>query len=127
MKRMKISAWASLTFCIAVVSLLAACATNPVRVLPRVGVPMYPPTEPGTILVLREEPARPFEILGQIIIEPEAVLPASDIERMLRQEAARMGADAVVIVSNMTMRVGETREDMAGGQIIAANAIRYKD
>jgi hypothetical protein len=128
MKRMKIMAWASLTILIAVVSLLAACATsNPVRVLPRVGVPLYPPTEPGTILVLREEPRRPFEILGQIIIEPEAVLPASEIERMLRQEAARMGADAVVIVSNMTMRVGESREEMAGGQIIAANAIRYRD
>jgi hypothetical protein len=128
MKRMKIAAWASYAIFIAVVSLLAACTTtNIVRVLPRVGVPLYPPTEPATILVLREEPSRPFEILGQIIIEPEAVLPAPEIERMLRQEAARMGANAVVIVSDMTMRVGETREEMMGGQIVAANAVRYRD
>jgi len=28
---------------------------------------------------------------------------------------------------DMTMRVGESREEMAGGQIVVANAFRYKD
>ena len=128
MKRMKSTAWRSITVFIAAVSLLTACMiTNPVRVLPRVGVPLYPPTDPATILVFSESPSRPFEILGQIIIEPETVLPASDIEQMLRREAARMGANAVVLVSDMTMRAGESREEMAGGQIVVANAIRYRD
>jgi hypothetical protein len=128
MKRMNIRAWSSLAIVIAVVSLLAACATtNTVRVLPRVGLPLYQPTEPTAVMVLRGEPSRPFEVLGQIIIEPDADLPVPDIERMLRQEAARMGANAVVILSDMTMRVGESREEMTGGQVVVANAIRYKD
>lgn len=128
MKRIKIVAWVDYTITLAVILLLAACMTsNMVRVLPRVGVPLYPPTEPTTILVLHEEPSQPFEILGQIIIEPEAALPVPEIEQMLRKEAARMGANAVVILSDMTMRVGESREEMAGGQIVAANAIRYRD
>jgi hypothetical protein len=126
MNRTKI--WGALTMAIAVVLLLTSCmTTNAVRVLPRVGVPSYPPTDPATILVLRAEPSQPYEVLGQIIIEPEADLPASQIDQMLRQEAARMGAHAVVIVSDMTMRVGESREEMKGGQVVAANAIRYKD
>ncbi len=128
MNRMKILAWAALSIFIASVSLLTACTTtNVVRVLPRVGMPLYPPTDSATILVLRAEPERPFEILGQIILEPVKVLPVSEIERLLRQEAARLGADAVVIVSDMTMRVGETRSEMEGGQIVTANAIRYKN
>lgn len=118
----------ALTLAISVVLLLTACmTTNMVRVLPRVGMPTYPPTDPSTILVLREEPSAPHDVLGQIVIEPETVLPMSKIEQMLRQEAARMGADAVVIVSDMNMRVGESREEMVGGQVVAANAIRYRD
>jgi hypothetical protein len=128
MNRTKKLAWAALTVFTTVLSLLAACTTtNIVRVLPRVGVPLYPPTDSATILVLRQEPSRPFEILGQLVIEPENVLPMPEIERMLREEAAHMGANAVVIVSDMTMRVGETRAEMEGGQIVVANAIRYKD
>jgi hypothetical protein len=128
MKRMKIRAWSSLTIVLAVVWLVAACATtNTVRVLHRVGVPLYQPTEPTAVMVLQGEPSRPFEVLGQIIIEPQADLPVPDIERMLRREAARMGANAVVILSDMTMRVGESREEMAGGQVVVANAIRYRD
>jgi len=116
-----------LTAILFTVFLTACMTTNPVRVLPRVGASLYPPTEPETVLILRMEPSKPYEILGQIIIEPESVLPAAQIEQMLQQEAARIGADAVVIVSDMSMQVGETREEMSGGQVIAANAIKYKN
>jgi hypothetical protein len=121
-------AWTALPVILVVVSLVAGCpTTNIVRIMPTVGTPVYPPTDPTTIMILRTQPLRPFETLGQIILEPEAVLPVPEMEQKLRQAAASMGANAVVIISDMTMLAGSHRSEASGGQIISANAIRFKD
>jgi hypothetical protein len=90
---------------IVVVSLFAGCTTtaNTVRIMPTVGMPAYPPTDPTTVMILRAQPLSPFETLGQIILEPEAALSVPEIEQKLRQAAASMGANAVVFISDMTM------------------------
>jgi hypothetical protein len=128
MNRKRSLALTALTVVIAGVSLLAGCpAANTVRIMPAVGMPAYSPTEPATVMVLRAEPLRPFEILGHIILEPEDVLPVPELEQKLRQAAASMGANAVVITADMSMKVGSHRSEAAGGQVVDAVAIRFKD
>jgi len=128
MNRTRILAWTALPVIIVAVSLFTGCPTaNTVRIMPTVGMPAYSPTDPTKVMILRTQPLRPFETLGQIILEPEAALSVPEMEEKLRQAAASMGANAVVIISDMTMLAGSHRSEASGGQIISANAIRYKD
>lgn len=100
------------------VMLLSGCTTvAPVRIVPTEGAPHYAPTDPASVMVLRADPLRPFENLGQVVLDPGGTLPVPEMEQKLRQAAARMGANAVVIISDMTMLKGP----------ILAFAIRYKD
>ena len=100
------------------VMLLAGCAAVvPVRIVPAEGTPHYPPTDPASVTVLRSEPPRPFETLGQVVLDPGHTLPVPEMEQKLRQAAASMGANAVFIISDMTTLKGP----------IFAHAIRYKD
>lgn len=100
------------------VMLLTGCASvAPVRIVPAEGVPHYPPTDPTSVTVLHSEPPRPFEILGQVILDPGHTLPVPEMEQKLRQAAASLGANAVFISSDMTTLKGP----------IFAYAIRYKD
>jgi hypothetical protein len=78
-------------------------------------------------MILRTQPLSPSENLGLIILEPETVMSVPEIEQKLRQVAASMGANAVFIMSDMTMLAGSHRSEASGGQIIHANAIRFKD
>ena len=100
------------------VMLLAGCTTvTPVRIVPAEGIPHYPPTDPASVTVLRSEPPRPFETLGQVILDPGHTLPVPEMEQKLRQAAASLGANAVFISSDMTTLKGP----------VFAYAIRYKD
>jgi hypothetical protein len=100
------------------VMLLAGCTTvTPVRIVPTEGTPHYPPTDPASVMVLRSEPPRPFETLGQVVLDPGHTLPVPEMEKKLRQAAASLGANAVFISSDMTTLKGP----------IFAHAIRYKD
>jgi hypothetical protein len=101
------------------VMLLAGCASvvAPVRIVPAEGVPHYPPTDPSSVTVLRSEPPRPFETLGQVVLDPGHTLPVPEMEQKLRQAAASLGANAVFISSDMTTLKGP----------VFAYAIRYKE
>jgi len=100
------------------VMLLAGCtAVAPVRIVPIEGTPHYPPTDPASVMVLRSEPPRPFETLGQVVLDPGHSLPVPEMEQKLRQAAASLGANAVFISSDMTTLKGP----------VFAYAIRYKD
>lgn len=107
---------------------VAGCTTaNPVRIVPLVGVNSYSPTDPATVMVLRSEPQRPFETLGQIVLEPEGTLSVPDMEQRLRAAAASMGANAVVILADMATLTGPVSSEQSGGQVVSAIAIRYTD
>lgn len=90
-----------------VAAMLNGCApTVTVQSKQYLGVPLYPPTDPMSVAILREPPARPHERIGEITLEPDDNAPVSMIEQKLQQSAAQMGADAAVIVADRTMRMG---------------------
>jgi len=121
-----------LTLCVAL-SLLAGCSNVAVRTVPFTDVQAYPPTYPDIIAVLRAEPARPHVRLGEVYVEPKGDASAEAIEAGLRKGAAPLGADAVVIVSDQTLKMGalvETswvKRDLlpTPDRVVVGVAIRY--
>ena len=98
---------ASLTCAALVMVLLSGCAPSvSVQSQQYLGVPTYPPTDPASVAILREPPVRPHERIGEVTLEPDDNAPVTMIEQKMQQAAAQMGADAVVVVADRTMRMG---------------------
>ena len=118
---------------LAVLFLLPGCAYVSVDTRPYLAVPYYPPTDASTVQILHSAPTRPHERLGEISLEPQGNPPVSEMEIRLRQAAAKMGADAVVIVADRMRFLGAYesgpwwgREISAQyGRIIIAVVIKY--
>ncbi|HET7365801.1 MAG TPA: hypothetical protein VFJ70_19690 [Burkholderiales bacterium] len=102
------------------VLLIAACAYVDAYTTQYVGVQRYPPTDPSTVQVLAAEPRERFDRLGEVLldisVDPQP--PVQDIERKLREEAAKWGANAVYVV-----RDSITPRD---GHKLIAIAIRFR-
>ncbi|MBD2837200.1 hypothetical protein ID144_09145 [Pseudomonas sp. JM0905a] len=83
-----------------VLLLLAACANIDAQTTEYVGVPHAAPTNPAGVEVLRREPMRPHDRLGEVVVDAstEPPPPVTDIEQKLREEAAKIGGNAVVVV-----------------------------
>ncbi len=97
----------SLTIAAAALLTLTGCNTISVQSQQYVGVPTYPPTLPADVQVMRTEPTRPNVRLGQITLEPASEsTPVANIEAKIQQVAAKMGANAVVIVVDRTQVTG---------------------
>jgi hypothetical protein len=97
--------------------LAASCASiNPVTT-PYLGVPKYPRSDPDKVQIIRAEPATPHDRLGEIVVDAsiDPAPTAKAVEEVLRIEASRLGADAVVIVSD---RVGPTSPYSAARRIV---------
>jgi hypothetical protein len=114
--------------------LLGGCAPSvSVQTKQYLGLPAYPPTDPASVEILREPPVRPHERLGEIALEPQNNPPVSMMEEKLRDAAAQMGANAVVLVADRTMRMGAIvtgpwygrQIDPQFQRIILGVAIRY--
>lgn len=87
--------------------LLTGCKTVSVSSFQYVGGPVYAPTNPAQIEVLRTPPVRPHVRLGEVTAEPSTdSVSVQKIEQALREAAAKMGADAVVIVSDRMLVTG---------------------
>jgi hypothetical protein len=117
-------------------ALLAAASCSSVSASSErlIGSPAYPPTSPAAVVILRREPRKPHERVGHVFVEPSGGPPVEEIEKAIRTEAARLGADAAVIVFDRTRRVGRvyqgpwwdrTTYPIYGRKIIAV-AIRYR-
>ena len=90
-------------------SLLAGCsAFNPVsiKVVRFNEVPPYPPTEPGIVAILHQEPSRPHARLAEIYAEPQGSTAPSAIQEKFQEAGATLGADAVVIVADRQLVMG---------------------
>ena len=117
-----------------VLSFLAGCSMVTVESQRYLGVPTYAPTNPAQVEILRTEPTRPHVRLGEISLEPQDHPSVAEIEEKLRTAAAKMGADAAVIVADKTQIIGAwvtgpwfAREaDPIYGRVIIAVVIRYK-
>ena len=116
-----------------ILSLLFGCTYVSVESRRYLAVPSYPPTDPASVQILHAPPTQPHERLGEISLQPEGNPPVQEMEAKLREAAAKMGADAAVIVADKMRYMGAfetgpwwSREiSPVYGRIIIAVAIRY--
>jgi hypothetical protein len=114
--------------------LLGGCSYVSVQSHEYLGVPKYPPTDPAAIEILHAPPKEPCDRIGEITLEPQGSPSTKDIEDKLRNRAAQMGADAVVIVADTTRMMGaywtgpwwDGQVYPEWGRVIVAVAIRYR-
>jgi hypothetical protein len=87
---------------------LSGCATVDARTTAYVGVEHPAPTLPNEVVVLRTEPMRPHIRLGEVLIDAsvDPAPPITKVEEKLRDEAAKLGGDAVVVVYDHIQPVG---------------------
>ena len=88
--------------------LLVSCASIDSQHMQYAGATHYAPVEPIRVEILRAEPMRPHERVGEVYLDAssEPDPPVSKVEDKLRVEAAKMGADAVVIVYDGILPTG---------------------
>ena len=116
-------------------ALLAVTGCNTVSVQSKqyLGVPMYAATDPAAVQILHAQPSAPHVRLGEITVEPSGNPTVAEIEAKLQGAAAKMGANAVVIVLDQTMVMGAVVSgpwwgrtvSPETGRVIVGVAIRY--
>ncbi len=95
------------------------------------GSPRFAPTDPAHVRLLRHEPNRPHIQLGEVWLRPDPGMSARFVERRLREKAAALGADALVIVEDRYLRGHAARHYWHGRvayreRVIVGIAIRYR-
>ena len=125
---------AGLVFALA--GLLTSCASIDSQSTQFVGAPHQLPSDPLKVAILRAEPTRPHDRLGEVLVEA-SINPAPPIEKVeerLREQAAKIGADAVVIVLDRIQPTGvyvtggwwnQSLETINGRKLVGV-AIKYK-
>ncbi len=83
---------------------VSGCASVAVRSHAYLGSPVYSPTDPATVRILPGEPKPPqaFDRLGEVLVGVGGSPSRERIETKLQKAAARLGANAVFIVSDRT-------------------------
>jgi hypothetical protein len=99
---------------------IAACAYVDAHTTQYVGVARFPPTDPGSVRVLAAEPRERHDRLGEVLLDIslDPKPPVEDIERKLREEAAKWGANAVYVARDSITP--------ADGHKLIAIAIRFR-
>lgn len=93
--------------------------------------PRFAPTNPPAVDLLRREPRRDHIALGEVWIRPSYYMDRFYVEGLLREKAAAMGADALVIVRDRFFREGVVYSYWRGPRAvyerhIVGIAIRYQ-
>ena len=90
---------------------LVACTSIDVKTTPYPGLPKLAPTAADKIEILRAAPSRAHEKLGEIQIDAsnDPAPPLVDLGTTLQEEAAKLGADAVVILSYREMTIPDPK------------------
>ncbi|HTO48936.1 MAG TPA: hypothetical protein VML91_14955 [Burkholderiales bacterium] len=118
----------------AVLIVAGGCASS-VSTIRYANVPDYPPMSPANVQILRSEPARPHQQLGEITVAGpgNTESAAREVEEKLRTAAAGIGANAVVVVvdplqpGNVASRKWWGAPAGAGtGRDVIGVAIRYR-
>ena len=119
---------------VAAVAGISGCASVNAESERYIGAPQFAPTNPASVEILRREPHRPHVQLGEVILSPSGDPDVAELEKGIREEAAKLGADAAVLVYDKTKRVGtvysggwwvRSATPIYGRKIVAV-AIRYK-
>ena len=123
-----------LTATVALVA-LTGCHTLSTSTTKYLGAPVVLPTEPEQVQILHQWPNESYDSLGEVTgIPSSSRMKAEKIDAKLQKTGAKMGADAVVIVSD---RAGMTGARISGpfydrnlkpdeGPVIIGVAIRFK-
>jgi hypothetical protein len=120
---------------VAMLFALTGCNTVSTSVRQDLGGPTYPPSNPTLVQILRTQPTRPHVRLGEVQAEPSSdSVPVAEIEASLRNAAAKMGADAAVVVYDKTQTTGAfvtgpwwgRQVQTVQGRVIIAVAIKYQ-
>jgi hypothetical protein len=115
--------------------LTTGCNTVSISAKQDLGLPTYPPTDPAKVQILRTPPTHAHVRLGEITAEPSSEsVPVTEIEAALRKAAAKMGADAAVVVYDKTQVTGTfvsgpwwgRSVETLQGRVIVAVAIKYQ-
>ena len=85
---------------------LAGCASVDAFSGRYLGVPAVAPTTAASVEILRKEPKRPHVQLGEVVASPKDGATTDEIELALKTEAAKLGANAAVVVRDRTRRIG---------------------
>jgi hypothetical protein len=126
-----------LTSIAAVVALFAltGCNTVSTSYTQDIGGPTFPPSNPANVQILRTMPTRAHVRLGEVRAEPSSEnMDVTLIETALKKEAAKLGADAAVVVYDKTQVTGamvvggflNRSVETIEGRIIVAVAIKYQ-
>jgi len=115
------------------VLMLVACATVDTMSTPYIGAPHPPPTDSAHVVILREPPTQAHDGLGEVVVDAstQPAAPIEQIENTLRTEAAKMGADAIVVVVDRVQPVGvyvygPWSADPVLGRRVVGVAIKYR-
>ena len=65
--------------------------------------PTYAPVDPGSVEILGSYPQRPYVTLGEVHVDVTGNPPLSEIRMKLQKAAAKMGANAVVLLGDTSM------------------------
>lgn len=117
--------------CLVAFVLLVASCYRPYgyRIYPE--TPRFAPTDPTAVNLLRRQPRRDHIQLGEVWIRPSYRMDRFYVEGVLREKAAAMGADALVIVADRYFREGVVFNYWHGPRAvyerhIVGIAIRYR-
>lgn len=61
----------------------------------------YPPTNPNLVKIFNSEPPQPFEKIGELTCNAAPASSFNSINKRFQMEAAKMGADAVIVNTNL--------------------------
>ncbi len=120
---------------IIVLILLAAVlvSCSPVRVHMYRGAPHFRPTSPQSVDLLRREPPRPHIAFAELVYKPSPRASRHEVDWVLRERAARIGADAVIIEVDNIYRESVWLSPYRRGRrypsydrVIVGIAIRYR-
>jgi hypothetical protein len=95
------------------------------------GATRYERSGYGYIELLRREPRRDHIRLGEVRLRPEPWMGRREVEGILRERTARLGGDALVIVTDRYLRGSSTRLLWRGRRSVPERqivgiAIRYR-
>lgn len=116
-------------------ALAVGCNTMTVKenLYPGVSGAPFPPTDAAAVELLRTEPPKPHVRIGEIVLDPTGAPDLATIEQRFREETAKVGGDAAVLVLDRTRSMGSVysgpwwarNEDTMYGKVIVAVAIRW--
>jgi hypothetical protein len=97
----------ALSLLLSSIPLLTGCETVSSSHTQEIGGPRYAASNPAQVQILNAPPPRAHVRLGEVRVQPSSKdVDAAKIEDALRTEAAKLGADAVVVVYDHTQLVG---------------------